>query len=71
MSAILKDGSLVEVTGPADWAHDLVEAAEQLGYGVTLIRPSEVELVNKSVRITIESYLLTGRLLREVLAEKK
>jgi hypothetical protein len=52
---------------PAEWLADLGLAAEELGYGITELRPSRVELVAKQsdVTITVESVFLSGDWLRK------
>ena len=67
----MKDGRPVEVTGPAEWVRDLVQAATDLGYGVESIEPKAVRLVDKHVRIEIESYVLSGAMLRRRLQREE
>lgn len=58
-----------------DWMADIGKACDELGYGVTDLRPGDVEMIRLhkggEVRVRIESYLLTGDLIRQVLAPVK
>lgn len=57
----------------ADWARDLFEAAEELGYAVQALRPDEVVLVPvrgggmKDEELVLRSFLMSGARLREIL----
>jgi hypothetical protein len=49
-----------------EWMADIGAAAEELGYGITGLRPGDIELVAQQddVTIRIESVFLSGDLLR-------
>jgi hypothetical protein len=59
------------------WVTELVVAATELGYGVVEITPKHIVLDAMSpkmrsgqVQVTVESYLLSGALLRQVLVDR-
>lgn len=55
----------------ADWLRDIGEACDDLGWSITRIEPSEIELVGATgTRVIIETGRspLTGKLLRATLA---
>jgi hypothetical protein len=51
----------------ATWLRELGEAADELGYGVVEIRPGSIELGAGDLTVSVESILLSGALLREVI----
>jgi hypothetical protein len=58
-------------TDRAQWVYDLVETAEQLGYGVVSIKRNRITLrqIGKGeLKVTVSSVFLSGDLLRVVLA---
>lgn len=58
---------------PAEWMAEIGKAAEDLGYGVLRLEPSEIALIDlrTNTEITLETRLLSGGILRELLQPRR
>jgi hypothetical protein len=58
----------------AEWGAEIFQVAQELGYGIQVIAPKRVRLIpwdDHSATVTIESVLISGPYLREILTPRK
>ena len=56
------------MSNQGNWMRDIADAADDLGYGIEGLTPAEIILSTDKVRVKVESPLLSGTLLRTILA---